>query len=47
VSVADASVSSVDDLSRLLTEDRIGQPLPLVIVRGADTRTLRVVPAAR
>ena len=47
VSLADAVVSSVDDLSRLLTDDLIGQPLPLVVVRGADKRTLRVVPAAR
>jgi S1-C subfamily serine protease len=37
-------VAGVDDLHRLLTEERIGQPLPLTIVRNTDRRTLVVVP---
>jgi len=37
-------VSGVDDLHRLLTEERIGHPLPLTIVRNTERRTLVVVP---
>jgi S1-C subfamily serine protease len=44
VGFANAAVASVDDLHRLLTEDRIGQPLPLAIVRDRSRRTLMVVP---
>ena len=47
VSLAGAVVSGVDELSRQLTEDLIGRAVPLVVVRGAERRTLRVVPAAR
>jgi S1-C subfamily serine protease len=39
-----SAVEGVDDLHRLLTQDRIGQPLPLTIVRSAERRTLVVVP---
>ncbi len=37
-------VAGVDDLHRLLTEERIGHPLPLTIVRNTERRTLVVVP---
>jgi S1-C subfamily serine protease len=37
-------VAGVDDLHRLLTEERIGQPLPLTIVRNTERRRLVVVP---
>jgi S1-C subfamily serine protease len=37
-------VAGVDDLHRLLNEERIGQPLPLTIVRNTERRTLVVVP---
>ncbi len=36
--------TGVDMLSRQLTDVVIGQPLPLVVVRGPDRRTLRVTP---
>jgi S1-C subfamily serine protease len=39
-----SDVAGVDDLHRLLTEERIGQPLPMTIVRNTDRRTLVVVP---
>jgi S1-C subfamily serine protease len=39
-----SAVAGVDDLHRLLTEDRIGQPLPLTIVRNTERRTLVVIP---
>jgi S1-C subfamily serine protease len=39
-----SAVEGVDDLHRLLTQDRIGQPLPLTIVRNAERRTVVVVP---
>jgi len=38
------SVSGVDDLHRLLTEERIGARTPLTIVRRAEKRDLEVVP---
>jgi len=37
-------VAGVDDLHRLLTEERIGHPLPLTIVRNTERRMLVVVP---
>jgi len=37
-------VTGVDDLHRLLTEDRIGAPAPLVILHAAERRTLTVTP---
>jgi hypothetical protein len=38
-------VTGVDDLHRLLTEERIGLPSHLTTVSGADRRELTVVPA--
>ncbi|HEV2812751.1 MAG TPA: trypsin-like peptidase domain-containing protein [Solirubrobacteraceae bacterium] len=36
---------SVDDLQRLMTDERIGRTIPAVVVRDGERRTLRVVPA--
>jgi S1-C subfamily serine protease len=44
VSLDDHSVSGIDELHRVLTEDRIGEPLRLGILRGAARRSLTVVP---
>ncbi len=38
-------VTGLDDLHRLLTEDRIGAPQTLTILRSAERRTLTIVPA--
>jgi S1-C subfamily serine protease len=38
-------VRGVDALHRLLTEDRIGVPAPLTVLRNGATRTVSVVPA--
>jgi S1-C subfamily serine protease len=38
-------VSGIDDLHRLLTDDRIGVPAPLVVLRRGERRQLVVVPA--
>ena len=38
-------VSGIDDLHRLLTDDRIGTPTPLVVLRQGERRELTVVPA--
>jgi S1-C subfamily serine protease len=38
-------VSGIDDLHRLLTEERIGTPEPLVVLRHGERRQLVVVPA--
>jgi S1-C subfamily serine protease len=37
-------VTGVDDLHRLLTEDRIGVPLPVVVLRNGARRQLVVIP---
>jgi S1-C subfamily serine protease len=42
---AGAAVTGVDDLHRQLTEDRIGVPATLTILRAARRRQLTVVPA--
>jgi S1-C subfamily serine protease len=45
IAFADTPVSGVDDLHRLLTEERIGTAVTLTILRGVERRTLTVVPA--
>jgi S1-C subfamily serine protease len=40
-----AAVSGVDDLHRLLTEERIGAPAPVVVLRHGERRQLTVIPA--
>ncbi len=40
-------VAGIDDLHRLLTEDRAGQEYPLVVVRGTERLTLSVQPSIR
>ncbi len=37
-------VAGIDDLHKLLTEERLGRSLPLEIIRRAERLTLRVVP---
>jgi S1-C subfamily serine protease len=44
VGFAGHSVARIDDLHRLLTEDRVGAPAPLRVLRGTDVRDLEVVP---
>jgi S1-C subfamily serine protease len=41
---AGTPVTGIDDLHRLLTEDRIGMPAPLVVLRRGERRQLTVVP---
>ena len=41
---SDIPVTGVDDLHRLLTEDRIGVPTAVTILRAARRRTIAVVP---
>jgi S1-C subfamily serine protease len=44
IGFAGRSISGVDELHRVLTEERIGVPTPLTILRGVDRRQLTVVP---
>ena len=44
VSVADSVVSGIDDLHRLLTEERIGMPAPMIVLRRGERRRLTIVP---
>jgi S1-C subfamily serine protease len=44
IGFAGQPVSGVDELHRLLTEDRIGVPSPLVVLRGVERRQITVVP---
>jgi len=39
------SVSGIDDLHRLLTEERVGTPLPLTVLRRGERRQVTIVPA--
>ena len=45
VSLGDEAVTGVDDLHRLLTEDRIGIPAPLAILHGGARRVVTVTPS--
>jgi S1-C subfamily serine protease len=47
VGFAGQPIGGVDDLHRLLTEDRAGQPHPLEIMRGTERLTLSVRPTLR
>jgi S1-C subfamily serine protease len=42
---ADEPVTGIDDLQRLLTEERIGAPAPVVLLRNGERRRLTVVPS--
>jgi S1-C subfamily serine protease len=44
VSLGETPVAGIDDLHRLLTQEIIGRPQPMTVVRGVETRTLVVVP---
>lgn len=44
VGFAGVPVGGVDDLHRLLTEERVGRPEPLAILRGVTPMTLVIVP---
>ncbi len=44
VGFADQPVVRIDDLHRLLTDERVGQRLPLTIIRRNDKLTLNIVP---
>jgi len=41
------AVSGIDDLHRLLTEERIGTPAPMMILRSAERRQITVVPTEK
>ena len=40
-------ISGIDDLHRALTQERIGVPVSLRVIRGVETRTLVVLPEER
>jgi len=40
----DSVVGRIDDLHRLLTEERVGKPCPVVILRGTEKITLNITP---
>jgi S1-C subfamily serine protease len=44
VAMGSDAVSGVDDLHRLLTEDRIGVPAAVTVLRGVDKRQITIVP---
>jgi S1-C subfamily serine protease len=45
VDLAGARVGSVDDLQRLLAQERIGKTVPITIVRDGSRRILPIIPA--
>jgi len=44
VSFEDHPTAGIDDLHKLLTEDRIGQESSLVVIRGAEKLRMKVIP---
>jgi S1-C subfamily serine protease len=40
-------ITGIDDLHRLLTEEKAGHPLPITVLRGVEKVTLTITPAAR
>jgi S1-C subfamily serine protease len=40
-------VQGIDDLHRLLTGERAGTAVPVVVLRGHERRELAITPAAR
>jgi len=44
VSFGDAAVTSVDDLQRLLTDARIGEPVDIAVLRRDRQLTLHITP---
>jgi S1-C subfamily serine protease len=44
VSLDDRPTAGIDDLHRLLSEDRIGHKSPLAVLRGAEKLSLEVIP---
>jgi S1-C subfamily serine protease len=47
VAIEGKPVEGVDDLVRLLTEERVGQPIELALLRGVELKRLTVIPAER
>jgi S1-C subfamily serine protease len=45
VAIAEVPVSGVDDLHRMLTEERIGHPTTITVLRAGERRTVTAVPA--
>jgi S1-C subfamily serine protease len=45
VAFGEVPVRGIDDLLRLLTEERVGQSAPLSVIRGTERLTLTVTPA--
>ena len=45
VAFGEAPVKGIDDLLRLLTEDRVGATVPLGVIRGSERLTLSITPA--
>jgi S1-C subfamily serine protease len=44
IALEDDAVTGIDDLQRLLTEDRIGRPTAMTVLRGAERIVVVVVP---
>jgi S1-C subfamily serine protease len=45
VAFGELPIRGIDDLLRLLTEERVGKPVPVGIIRGTEKRTLAITPA--
>jgi S1-C subfamily serine protease len=44
ISLDGRPVAGIDDLQRLLTEERIGRPTPMTVLRGTERITVVVLP---
>jgi S1-C subfamily serine protease len=44
IAFGELPVRGIDDLLRLLTEDRVGVSVPIVVLRGSERLTLSIAP---
>jgi S1-C subfamily serine protease len=47
VKIGERTLAGVDDLVRLLTEEKVGQPTPFTLLRGVEMKNVVVIPAER
>ncbi len=47
VSLADRAIGGVDDLLRVLTAERVGEPCQVVVLRNGARRLVTVIPSER
>jgi S1-C subfamily serine protease len=47
IGFASEKIEGIDELHRLLTEERVGIPQPIVVIRGVEKLEREIIPAER